>query len=100
MRKLILLLCLTGCMRADPVDKIPEIPNVRFNKDIKPIMESICIRCHYYGQADLTLYDNAFRLRKVIRQKVVVYKTMPMGIHMVDSDRALFRDWVDQGARE
>lgn len=83
-----------------PLDEVPVTPNVSFEKDIKPITSTVCISCHSSGALDWSQYHNAFVRRYSIYQRVVVSKDMPMGKFLDEKDRALFRDWVDQGGQK
>lgn len=76
---------------------IPVTQNVTFEKDILPITSTVCIDCHRDGVRDLREYKNAYSFRFSIRTRVAVDKTMPLGKELSDKQRALFRDWVDQG---
>lgn len=81
---------------------LPDIPvtkNVTFIKDIKPITSNVCIKCHNGKSNDYSNYYNAYFNRYRIMDLVVNQKTMPQGEYMSDQQRALFRDWVNQGAR-
>jgi hypothetical protein len=82
-----------------PLPNVPATPNVSFEKDIQPITSTVCIKCHSQGRNDFSQYHNAFLNRYAIRQRVAVERSMPLGIYLDDKDRALFRDWVDQGAK-
>lgn len=82
---------------------LPEVPvteNVTFENHIKPITSTVCIECHNGRFRDYSNYNNAFSVRYAIHQKVVVDKTMPLGKYLSDRDRALFRDWVNQGGKK
>jgi uncharacterized membrane protein len=89
---------LDGCKRPDLKD-VPVTQNVTFEKDIKPITSTVCISCHSSGKNDWSRYTNAYWARYTIERKVVKERSMPMGTYMSDKDRALFRDWVNQGAK-
>ena len=94
-----LFLGLESCQRK-PLQDIPVTENVSFETHIRPITSSVCISCHSQGSRDYSRYQNAFMWRHSIYNRVVVSKTMPLGKPMTDEDRALFRDWVDQGANK
>ena len=89
---------LDGCNRP-ALKEVPVTLNVSFEKDIKPITSTTCIGCHSSGKTDWSRYMNAYWARYTIMRKVVTERSMPMGIYMNDKDRALFRDWVNQGAK-
>lgn len=93
------LITLRSCDRK-PLEDVPETLNVSFETHIHPITSTICIKCHSQGSKNFSVYKNAYRDRFSIRNRVVVDKTMPMGIYLSDKDRALFRDWIDQGGKE
>lgn len=91
------LLFLTRSCDQKPLADVPETLNVSFEKHIQPITSKVCIKCHSQGSRNYSDYRNAYRTRLTIRQRVVVDKSMPIGEYLNDKDRALFRDWVDQG---
>lgn len=93
------MLSLQACKR-DPLPDVPVKDNVSFETDIKPITKEVCFKCHNSGSRDFTQYHKAYALRYSIYQRVVVDRTMPFGIYMDDKDRALFRDWVNQGGKK
>lgn len=80
-----------------PLPDIPVTQNVTFEKHIKPITSTVCVGCHYVGSNDYSRYYNAVSARYSIHRHTVVDKTMPMGKHLSDEQRALFRDWFNQG---
>lgn len=80
------------------IKEISETPEVSFEVHIKPIMIRACAECHS-GFSDWTVYKNSADHRYQIYEKIVVEKSMPIGKEMNDEDRALFRDWVNQGSK-
>lgn len=86
-----------GCERI-ALEEIPVIPNVTFDEHIKPITSKVCIECHSQGSSDYSRYKNAYMMRYFIYKKVAVEKSMPLGKYLSDEDRALFRDWFNQGS--
>lgn len=92
------MLSLQACNRK-PLPEVPVTENVTFDEHIRPITSTVCIKCHSSGSRDYSQYKNAFSMRYSIRQRVVVDKTMPLGQYLSEKDRALFRDWVDQGGK-
>lgn len=90
------LLTLQACDRT-PLKDVPVTKNVTFEQHIQPITSRVCIGCHSTGSRDYSQYKNAYMARYSIRQRVAVDRSMPMGVFLDDKDRALFRDWVDQG---
>lgn len=93
------MMSLQSCNR-QPLPDQPVTLNVTFDKDIKPITSTVCIKCHSTGNRDFSEYHNAFQLRYTIYSKVVLERTMPFGMYMSNQDRALFRDWVNQGGNK
>jgi hypothetical protein len=91
------MLGLDACNRK-PFENIPVTPNVTFEKNIKPITSTVCISCHNWKNNDWSNYKDAFDHRFQIYQRTVVIRDMPMGKFMDEKDRALFRDWFNQGA--
>lgn len=81
-----------------PFNDIPKVEDVTFEKNIKPIIKEVCVKCHSQGDSDFTRYRNSYFLRYTIYRKVVIEKNMPIGMYLDDKDRALFRDWINQGA--
>lgn len=90
------MVSIQSCNR-QPLADIPVTPGVTFDKHIRPITSQVCIKCHSQGSKDFSNYKHAYSFRYTIYDRVVVSRTMPQGIAMDDKDRALFRDWVNQG---
>lgn len=82
----------------EPLSNIPVVENVSFETHIQPITSSVCISCHSQGSKDWSSYLNAYRNRYQIYQSVVINRTMPESKFLSDKDRALFRDWYNQGS--
>lgn len=89
-----------GCVDRIPLKDIPVTEDVSFETHIAPITRSVCILCHSQGSKDFTQYRNAYVMRQTIYRRVVVERTMPVGAYLSDQDRALFRDWVNQGGKK
>ena len=72
-----------------------------FKRDIQPILESRCTRCHNpkSGLPQITQYPVAYENRYKIRNKVKT-RQMPYFGRMTESERDLIIMWVDQGAKE
>ncbi len=100
MASLSTLVVLQACKMHEPFKDVPVTKDVTFEKHIKPITSTVCISCHSQGSRDYSSYRNAFRMRQSIYQRVVVDRTMPAGKYLSDEDRALFRDWVNQGGNQ
>jgi len=93
------MLGVQSCKR-NPFPDVPVTQNVTFDKHIKPITSTVCIDCHSSGSRDYSRYQNAYFARYSIQRVVVHEKSMPLGRYMSDETRALFRDWIDQGANK
>lgn len=93
------LMGVQACSRR-PIPEVPVTPDVSFETHIRPITSTVCIKCHTGKNNDFSQYKTAFAKRYRIKDRVVVDRTMPMGMYLSEQDRALFRDWVDQGAKE
>lgn len=89
-----------GCVNRIPLEDIPVTENVSFEEHIAPFTRTVCVSCHSQGSRDFTQYRNAYVLRHTIYRRVVIEKNMPLGQYMSDRDRALFRDWVNQGGKQ
>lgn len=79
---------------------MPVTENITFDKDIKPITSSVCIECHTSKGENWSIYSDAFSYRYRIYSRIVELKDMPMGKFLDEKDRALFRDWVNQGGKK
>jgi len=79
-------------------------PAVFYNKDVKPIFEKRCAGCHNGAtrSTNWLQYSMAYEWRELIKTRVYIYKDMPYGRFppMPDDERAIVKDWVEQGARE
>jgi uncharacterized membrane protein len=73
---------------------------VTFTKDILPITSTSCAKCHFEDERDYRVYTNAYNRRQLIYQRVYIEKSMPLGSTLTDEQRALFRDWYNQGSKE
>jgi uncharacterized membrane protein len=74
--------------------------NPTYTKDIKPIFQNRCSRCHdYMGDKNWQVYRNAYSYRNQIKSKMIT-KEMPMGGDMPQDERDLVVKWVDQGGKE
>lgn len=93
------IVSMQSCERK-PLEHVPVTENVTFEKDIKPITLNACIQCHSGGSRNFSNYINAYTYRHTIYRRVVVSKDMPLGKYLSDEERALFRDWVNQGAKK
>lgn len=92
-----LFLILGGCTFTPPNDL--EVI-VTFDKDIKPITSMVCINCHTQKGKNWTVYEDAFKYRRQIYDRVVITKTMPLGTYMDENQRHLFKWWYQEGAKK
>lgn len=99
MRIALVILCFALASCSDkPKFEVKE--NVTFTKDILPITSTICASCHFEDERDYRVYSNAFNRRQLIYQRVYIEKTMPLGNTLTEEQRALFRDWYNQGSKQ
>jgi len=89
----------------------PVCAQVSYSRDVAPILSSKCVQCHdaksKMGNLDLTAAPALLRVAGAKSADSSLYlhltgKTqpqMPMGGHLTDPQIALFRDWIDAGAR-
>jgi hypothetical protein len=92
------MLVIEACERK-PLQDVPVTDGVTFEENIKPITSKVCIRCHTGNGRDWSQYRDAFSHRYQIYNRIVLIKDMPQGVFMSEKDRALFRDWYNQGAK-
>ena len=69
-----------------------------YSVDIRPIFQQRCIQCHNSGPLNWMEYENAFRYKDQIRDRVWNNRSMPPGGFITEQERLLIRNWVDQGA--
>ena len=72
-----------------------------YTKDIKPLFKKRCSMCHDgMPQYDWQHYSLAYKYRDLIKHKVFVTKSMPMGnaTNMTDAERKEVAQWVDENA--
>ncbi len=72
--------------------------DISFTADVKPVIDTNCIRCHGGNQApDLRTFEginaNAARVRTQ-----VVSRRMPLGGSLTNEEIELIRCWIDNGA--
>ncbi len=99
MRAIILIVVLFSVSCGEK-SQVTVTTNVTFNDQIKPITSTVCISCHNDGIRDYSIYENAYNRRQLIYQRVVIDKSMPAGKTLTNEQRALFRDWYNQGSKE
>lgn len=70
-----------------------------YSKDILPIIKNRCAMCHNSGTPDRNWldYNTAYKKRASIKLRLE-NRTMPIGITMLDSERQMMINWVNQGA--
>lgn len=99
--RFLFFLILSGCSLSVHIESgVSETPGVTFNKDIKVIAATVCFKCHHTYGNDWSAYQDAYSHRNQIYNRIWVTRDMPQGIFMNETTRALFRDWVNQGAKE
>lgn len=98
---LISLVVVIACTKDEPTLTGEE---VSYAADIRPIIDAKCSNqaCHGAGSTILELdtYEKVKLAAQKIRTKVWVEKSMPKNGSMSDADRELFKNWVDQGAKD
>lgn len=73
--------------------------DVTFEKDIKPIFQRYCVKCH----VGATKYEVAFGLKHKILEKLINRKEMPPiyeGNRPTQEEIDLVKEWLDNGARK
>lgn len=75
-------------------------PNLTYDKNIKSIFEKRCAACHNVNWPDKNwlVYENAFRDRVKIKNRVWEVRNMPIG-PIDEEERRKIKDWIDQGAK-
>lgn len=88
--------CSTNYVNRTYFKEISETKNVSFAKDLVPIIKDKCMKCHGQNFVD---YNYMFLKKNEIFTKVVVEKSMPLTGTLTNKQRALFRDWANQGGK-
>lgn len=79
------------------------LSSLTFTKDVGPIFQKRCSACHneYTPERNWLDYKTAFEKRFLIKKKVWVDRTMPLGgMYIEESERRMIKDWVDQGGKK
>ncbi|GAA4278613.1 hypothetical protein GCM10022259_33380 [Aquimarina mytili] len=72
--------------------------DISFIDDVKPIIDSNCIRCHGGNQApDLRTFDGIKNNANRVRTQVVT-RRMPLGGTLTNEEIERIRCWIDNGA--
>lgn len=76
------------------------LANVTYHKDVRPVFEKRCAQCHNERWPDKNWmdYEKAFTNREKIKRRVESWSMPPNG-NMPKEERALVKQWVDQGAK-
>ena len=90
---------------------MPVCGEVSYSRDIAPILSSKCLQCHdaksQMGGLDLTANVALLRVAGTKSEDSSLYRhltgqaqpQMPMGGRLTDQQIALFREWIDSGAK-
>ncbi len=85
-----------------PTEPTEPKEDITYIDHIRPIVEKSCFACHGEGSVmgNWLDYQASYEKREAIYERVVVQRTMPIGAPLSEEEVALFREWVDQGAKE
>lgn len=72
-----------------------------YSINILPIIKNRCAMCHNSGTPDRNWldYNTTYKKRASIKLRLE-NRTMPIGITMLDSERQMMINWVNQGAKK
>ena len=72
-----------------------------YTKDIQPIFKNRCSKCHDYIQdKNWQIYENAYKFRFSIKEKMITKEMPAGGDDMPQSERDQIISWVDGGAKK
>lgn len=74
-----------------------------YEREIKPIFMNRCYKCHdgVYRSTDWSEYSQVKLWSGDIRNRVVIYRTMPpKDNYITEEERILVDRWVEKGARK
>lgn len=79
--------------------------NPSFEKDVRPVIIKRCTPCHtgvIKNLPNFTIYDIAFKKKKLIKHRVWDTLTMPPGnnTNMTPEERKIIRNWVNSGGKK
>jgi|SRR4051812_40080133 uncharacterized membrane protein len=78
------------------------LPTLSFEQDVLPITQNRCVACHNastHGRNWLD-YQETYAKRFLIKQRILD-RTMPSGgFPMLDIERNIIVEWINQGARK
>jgi uncharacterized membrane protein len=94
MKKLILLLLLSGCTNQANLDLVT---NPTYREHVRPVFLKRCSSCHGGVESVLT-HPFAKKNAEKILDRVVYKKNMPPGGFMPQSERDLIERWYKNGA--
>lgn len=104
--KELFIIILIGCFLKMHIDHKrfmkTEVKTLSYNQDILPIIQNRCAGCHNYStpERNLLIYRIAFNKRLSIRMRLQDGSMPISGFTMLDSERRLMIDWVNQGAKK
>jgi len=110
---IIKILLITACSKeqkpnppipeVSPPQEIPIPKNPTFTNPVQNIFANKCFICHNKRSMpgkDWTKYEQAYKYRKRIYDRVIIRKDMPKGLTMTNEEREIIKKWIDQGAKE
>ena len=74
-----------------------KLPDVSYEKDVKPIIGQHCVRCHSDGIRNWMIYENAKKFMKPIYERSVINKDMPVDAPLPEYEQAVLKYWYEQG---